>query len=90
MVRVEGKKGLFVVKRVHGRHKEADVVQRVWNRDVLELTVPIQLIRTISPPASAAIQQFLGAKPDGPSRSSASAPESSLTPMEIDDSLAQA
>lgn len=74
MVRVEGKRGLFVVKRVHGRHREADVVQRIWNRDEVELTVPFDLIGTISAPASKAIQQFLGGKHKGSGRSPVSMP----------------
>jgi len=69
MVRVEGKKGLFVVKRVDRQRKAADVIQRVWNHDEVALTVPFSQIRTVPPSESRAIQHFLCAKPNRPSRS---------------------
>lgn len=61
MVRVEGKKGLFVVKHVDRRLRACDLMQRVWKREVLDRGVSFALIRPVSPHASRVIRQFLGA-----------------------------
>lgn len=59
MVRVEGRKGLFLVKEIDWVHSTADLMQRVGNREVLESGIPCKLIRTIPRQAKKAIHQFL-------------------------------
>ena len=60
MVRMEGKKGLFLVKRVDAGQGVADLLQRAGNRDVIEAGVAFALIRAVPRKASKVIQQFLG------------------------------
>jgi hypothetical protein len=60
MVRVEGHKGLFLVKGVDRDHGTADLMRRMGNREVFEPGVSCQSIRMVSRQASKAIRQFLG------------------------------
>lgn len=60
MVRVEGRRGLFVVKHLYRGQRTADLMQRVGKQEVVERKVPLMLIRTMPPQASKAIRQFLG------------------------------
>ena len=59
MVRVDGRRGLFVVTHVDRHQRTADLMQHVWKREVREQGIPWVLIRSISPQASRAIRQFL-------------------------------
>jgi len=59
MVRMGDRKGLFMVTRVDGQRRVADLMQRVGNVEVREENVPYQLIHTVPRQASRAIQQFL-------------------------------
>lgn len=66
MVRLEGRKGLFLVKRVDRNGGVADLMQRSGRRELFEMRVPFRLIRTVPREASDAIQQFLSAdSPNG-------------------------
>ena len=59
MVRVEERKGLFLVKAVDWTLGTADLMQRVGSREVFEAGVPCKLIRLVPRRASKAIRQFL-------------------------------
>ena len=60
MVRLEGRKGLFLVQRVDMDGGVADLMRRTGQRELLETSVPFEVIQAISQEASKAIQQFLG------------------------------
>lgn len=59
MVRVDGRKGLFVVKGVDWVLGTVDLMQRVGNREVFEAGVPCKVIGMVPRRASRAIRQFL-------------------------------
>jgi len=59
MVRMEGRKGLFLVKRVNRQRRQVDLIKRTGRWELSEISVPLELIRTVPQEASEAIQQFL-------------------------------
>ncbi len=59
MVRIEGRKELFLVKRVNRRRGVADLMRRSGLRELYELGVPFRVIRTVPQEASRAIREFL-------------------------------
>ena len=59
MVRMEGRKGLFRIKRVDSQRGGADLVRRSGQRELFEMSVPFKLIQSLPGAASNAIQQFL-------------------------------
>ena len=59
MVRLEGQKGLFMVKRVDRHRHVADLMRRTGQRELFEMRVPFRLIRTVPREQSNAIQEFL-------------------------------
>jgi hypothetical protein len=59
MVRLEGRKGLFLVKRVNRHNGVADLMRRSGQRELFEMSVPFRLIQTVPQEASKAIREFL-------------------------------
>jgi hypothetical protein len=59
MVRIDDRKGLFLVMRVDLLQRVADLMHRVGNVDTLETNVPLHTIHTVPRPTSKAIRQFL-------------------------------
>ena len=59
MVRMEGRKGLFLVKRVDRNRGVADLMRLSRQQELFETRVPFRLIRTVPREASDAIQEFL-------------------------------
>jgi hypothetical protein len=83
MVRVENRKGLFLVMRVDVRQGVADLTQKAGKAEILEENVPLQLIRPVPRDASKAIHAFLlsSSGTRAPQLSRPDAPPSSLAPL---------
>ena len=59
MVRIEDRKGLFLVRRVDRHQCVVDLMQRARDQERLEQNVPLTLVRSVPKPASRVIQEFL-------------------------------
>ena len=59
MVRMNDRKGLFLVMRADRQQRVADLMQRVKDRAELEQNVPFKLIQIVPAETSRVIDEFL-------------------------------